>query len=321
MMANDSQPRISVVTPSFNQGRYLDACMRSVLDQDYPNFEYMVVDGGSTDESLDVIRAHEKRLAWWVSEKDKGQSDAINKGFRRATGPIVAWLNSDDLLLPGALASAAGAYRQAPQASFWYGRCVWVDESGQRKRHYVSAPRLLFNREALTYGLNYIPQPATFINRKHLETAGYLDTSLQYAMDSELWMRLSAIAPPVAIEQTLAAAREHPQTKTLAGSFDRIEAIRKIAEKYTDFPMTPGSMCYLLDEFYRLVKQHPEVFPESYRDNVCQFWASTSALLARWGADAEGNPVKSGATTPAANMKPSTMMDVPCRGKSDENRH
>lgn len=292
-MSSQSQwPRISVVTPSYNQGRYLDACIRSVLDQQYPNLEYFVFDGGSKDESVDVIRKYEKRLTFWTSEKDRGQSDAINRGFRKSTGQVLAWLNSDDLFLPGALERAARAYRENPSASFWFGRCIWVDEQGKYKRDYVSAKRVLFNRNALTYGLNYIPQPATFMNADIMRQAGYLDEAIHYAMDAEIWMRLSAIAPPVAMEDKLAAAREHPQTKTLAGSFARIEAIRAISEKFTGVPMTPGAMCYLLDEFHRIVVNNPSVYPTEYRVALERFWGSTSALFAQWGADPEGNPFR-----------------------------
>src|SRR5688500_5578389 len=107
-----SLPRITIVTPSYNQGRFLEQTIRSVLDQGYPNLEYIIVDGASTDDSVQIIRRYEKHLAWWVSEKDKGQSDALNKGFNRATGDLFGFINSDDYLYPGSLDAVARAYQQ-----------------------------------------------------------------------------------------------------------------------------------------------------------------------------------------------------------------
>ena len=136
------RPRISVVTPSFNQGRFLGQCLRSVLEQDHPDVEYLVVDGGSTDESVALIRAVEGRLAWWVSEPDGGQSDAINKRFARATGEVVAWLNADDFYLPGALSRVARGYEQDPAASFYFGdgRLLRTHTSPVQVRAMLSRP-------------------------------------------------------------------------------------------------------------------------------------------------------------------------------------
>jgi hypothetical protein len=285
-------PTISIVTPSFNQGRFLDECIRSVLDQNYPNLQYVIVDGGSTDESLKVIGRYKDRLSWWVSEKDAGQADAINKGFRRCTGDLVAWINADDFYLPGALKLAAEAYRANPGGSFYFGRCLRVDESSIKKGEYVQAPELFFNREAMIYGLNYIAQPATFIHRKRLESVGYLNPGLSWGLDSELWLKLSGVAPAIVIPHLLAASREHGQTKTNNGSFARIEELRQIAAQFSGVEMTPGAMCYFLDTFYKVVLQHPESYPPEYHSEVTRFWAATSALFARWGADSSGTPLQ-----------------------------
>ncbi len=290
-MSGIEHPKITVVTPSLNQGRYLEACICSVLDQDYPNLEYMIVDGGSTDQSIQIIRRYEKHLAWWVSEKDNGQTAAINKGFDMANGQLVAWLNADDFYLPQALVRAAAACREAPDASFYFGRCLRVDEQGTEKAHYVNVPRLVFDREALIYGLNYIPQPSTFIQRNWLKAVGCLDESLRWGMDSDLWIRLSAVAPPASIEHVLAASREHDQTKTFGGSFARVEELRQIARKFSGVDMTPGVLCYYLDTLYQIVLEHPNVFGEAYRSDLTQFWEKTAALLARWRTDPFGNPL------------------------------
>ena len=142
-----SPPRISVVTPSFNQGRFLEQCITSVLNQDYPDLEYIVIDGGSSDESVDVLRRYEKHFAFWVSEPDKGQSDALNKGFRRATGDLAVWLNADDFFLPGAFAAVAAAYQQNPDASFYFG-----DGCARRRERQSHQPDVSRTRRPLEAG-------------------------------------------------------------------------------------------------------------------------------------------------------------------------
>ncbi|HWE03022.1 MAG TPA: glycosyltransferase family 2 protein [Tepidisphaeraceae bacterium] len=305
MNASSPLPKISVVTPSFNQGRFLEECIRSVLDQNYPNLEYVIVDGGSTDESPAVIGRYKERLSWWVSEKDAGQADAINKGFRRCTGDLVAWINADDFYLPGAFNLAAQAYRASPGGSFYFGRCLRVDEKSAKKGEYVEAPQLLFNRDAMIYGLNYIAQPSTFIDRERLQEVGYLNPSLSWGLDSELWIKLSGSAPAIAVPHLLAASREHGQTKTSNGSFARIEELRQIAAKFSGVEMTPGAMCYFLDTFYKVVLQHPQAFPPEYHAEVTRFWAATSALFARWGADSSGTPIRAGAAGAKGGIKES----------------
>lgn len=290
MSVRNEQPRISIVTPSFNQGRFLEDCILSVLDQKYPNLEYIIIDGGSSDQSVQIIRSYEDKLASWVSEKDGGQSDGINKGFRKCTGELVAWINADDYYLPGALQIAADAYRSNPSAPFFFGRCLRVDERMQTKGEYVSAPKLIFNREALILGLNYIAQPATFIRRKDLEAVGYLNAALKWGLDNELWIKLSAIARPAPVEHVLAASREYGETKTSSGMFTRIEELRQLGEQFSGVQMTPGSLCYFIDTLYKVVQQHPELYPGEYLAEVTRFWASTSALFARFGADAAGTP-------------------------------
>src|SRR5512143_702654 len=124
------QPLVSIVTPSYNQARFLEATLRSVLEQDYPNIEYLVVDGASTDGSVEIIRRYANRLTWWVSEKDSGQSEAINKGLQRAKGHFVGWLNSDDIYLPGTISAAATAFRKHPEAGLVYGDALAIDAGG-----------------------------------------------------------------------------------------------------------------------------------------------------------------------------------------------
>src|SRR6266540_5681455 len=123
-------PKVSVITPSFNQGQFLEASIRSVLEQDYPNIEYIVVDGGSKDESVEVIKKYQDHLTWWVSEKDKGHADALNKGFSHATGEILAWLNSDDIYFPNAVSEAVSVIKAHPHVGMVYGAAELIDDSG-----------------------------------------------------------------------------------------------------------------------------------------------------------------------------------------------
>ena len=138
-MTDLTTPLVSIITPSFNQARYLESTIHSVLDQDYPNIEYIIVDGGSTDGSAEIIHGFSDRLAWWVSEKDHGQTDAINKGFARAKGEILAWLNSDDTYQPHAIAEAVGLLRDRPEVGLVYGDANFIDENGRVIGHFPAA--------------------------------------------------------------------------------------------------------------------------------------------------------------------------------------
>jgi glycosyltransferase involved in cell wall biosynthesis len=295
MLAHDTPsgklPKISIITPSFNQGRFLERCIRSTLDQDYPALEFFVLDGGSSDNSLEIIQKYAQSFDYWVSEKDRGQSDAINKGFKRATGELVSWLNSDDYLLPGALFSVARAYHQDPSCSFYFGNGLRVDEGGKTKARFYVSDRIYFNREALQYGLNYILQPATFINKKVLEKAGLLDENLHYCMDTDLWLRLSAYSNPMAVADLLAASREYGTTKSLSGSFKRIEELRQLAEKYTGMQMTPGVLCYFLDSLNNFIQGNEDHFPRTFQHDLLKFWESTANLLSQYGAGPDGTPI------------------------------
>jgi glycosyltransferase involved in cell wall biosynthesis len=279
-------PRISIITPSFNQRQFLADCLESVLGQHYPNLEYIIIDGGSTDGSLDLIRRHQAHLAYWVSQPDGGQSEAINKGLGRATGQLVAWLNSDDFYLPNALALAAQSYLSHPAASFYFGNGYRVDQTGQIKRPHFGRWPYRFHRPALIFGLNYIMQPATFINRHYLSQAGLLDVRLHYGLDTDLWLRLSALAQPQAIPALLAASREYETTKTASGSFARVEELRQLAAGYAGQPITPGVICYFLDTLYQTAG-----FPAAYRRSILRFWADTSLLLEQYGAGPDGFPL------------------------------
>lgn len=284
------QPLISIVTPSLNQGRFIRQCIESVLSQDYPKFEFIIIDGGSTDETISVIQEYETSISYWISEPDEGQSDAINKGFRRASGEIVSWLNADDYYLPGALDSVVNAYRAEPTSPFYFGDGLRVSENGTLIAKFFPRGAMVFDRQALIMGLNYILQPSTFINRYALEKVGYLDIELHYGLDSDLWMRLSSLGQPCPIPSVLAATREYGATKTASGSFARVEELRKIALKYSGFPITPGVLCYFLDTLHRVAQEHADAFPSEYLNDIKYFWHKTGDLLGRYNARSDGFP-------------------------------
>jgi glycosyltransferase involved in cell wall biosynthesis len=218
-------PSISIVTPSYNQGRFLDACMRSILDQGYPGLEYVVVDGGSVDGSAEVIRGHEDRLAWWVIEPDEGQYDAINKGFAKTSGEVMAWLNSDDLYMPWSLAVVGEVFAAFPQVE-WITTAypLAFDERGRAVEcRYVPA----HHRDAFLRGhdmvgpafnTGYIQQESTFWRRSLWERAGgSMDTSYRLAADFELWARFFGEAELFTVHALLGGFRTHGEQKT-AGS-------------------------------------------------------------------------------------------------------
>ena len=304
-------PRISVITPSYNQAKYLEQCIRSVLDQNYPQVEYMIIDGGSSDESQAIILKYAGRLAYWVSEPDRGQSDALNKGFRRASGDLVAWLNADDFYLTNALERVAEAYLRDPHASFYFGNGWRVDEKGDYKSDYFPGGGVTFNREALIHGLNFILQPATFIRRTALEQAGYLDEQLHYALDTDLWIRLSALANPVPVQAFLAASREYAQAKSSKGSFERLEELRRVAEMHSGLPVTPGYLCYFLDTLDRFARQHEDIYPPAYHKDLETFWAATARLMEAYGARPDGVPVTEQQTFDPPAMVPAPLTPVP----------
>ncbi|HFQ93051.1 MAG TPA: glycosyltransferase [Anaerolineae bacterium] len=212
-------PRISIVTPSWNQAQYIEATIRSVLLQGYPNLEYFIMDGGSGDGSLDVIRRYDVWLTGWVSEPDRGQTHAINKGLERAAGQIFTWLNSDDMLLPNALYRVALLYAQKPDAAGWAGGCYLISPDGRLLA--TEMPRGLTQAElADWYHTGYIFQPSCFFAAAAYRKIGGLDESLHCAMDFDLWMRLAAEGEFVATEEILAAAVIHDEAKSQAQRAD-----------------------------------------------------------------------------------------------------
>lgn len=210
-MPETSVPRISIVTPSYNHARFLRQCIDSVLTQDDPNVELIVVDGASTDESVEILRSYGERIRW-VSEKDKGQSHAINRGIAMCTGQIFSWLNSDDYLLPGALAKVRACLAAHPEAAFMYGKAWRVDEHGERLSEYRTKPP---TRKQLA-STCLICQPTVFMPMSTITRFGTLNENLHICLDYEWWLRITREAPFAFCDAFLAAQREYSATKTKA---------------------------------------------------------------------------------------------------------
>ncbi|TFG47453.1 MAG: glycosyltransferase, partial [Anaerolineales bacterium] len=209
-MNMDKKPLVSIVTPSFNQQQYLEQTIQSVLDQAYPALEYFVVDGGSNDGSVEIIKKYQDRLSGWISEPDQGQTDAINKGFARSQGEIMAWLNSDDIYLPGTIRSAVAFLQDNPEVGMVYGDTNLIDGTG-RKIGDFKARQTSYQR--LMRGGVYIPQPAAFWRRELWNKSGPLDPAYFFAMDYDLWVRFAKIARIHYIPQLWASFRIHGEGK------------------------------------------------------------------------------------------------------------
>jgi glycosyltransferase involved in cell wall biosynthesis len=212
-MTASTSPKVSIVTPSYNQAQYLEETIRSVLAQDYPNIEYMIVDGGSTDGSLEIIQRYADRLAWWISEPDQGQTEALNKGFAHASGEIYAWLNSDDTYLPGAVSEAVAGLLAHPEAAMVYGDANLIDQGGKVIGQF---PARQTDLRHLLRGSVHIPQQTTFFWGRLWKQVGPLDPTFYFAMDYDLWVRLAKIAPLVYQPRRWANFRLHSTGKSIA---------------------------------------------------------------------------------------------------------
>jgi glycosyltransferase involved in cell wall biosynthesis len=232
----ETLPKISIVTPSFNQARYLEATIQSVLRQGYARLEYIVVDGGSTDGSVDIIRKYESRIAYWVSEPDRGQAHAIAKGMCRTSGDILAWLNSDDTYEPGTLDYVGRFFAQNADVDILYGNYNRIDAAGailERKRQ----PR--FHAGIAKYVYCMLMQPATFWRAGVYERVGGIDPTFQFAMDYELFLRMIQAGRVAQAARPLANFRIHETSKTSTLSSVACEELRRIRARYCAIP--PGS--------------------------------------------------------------------------------
>jgi hypothetical protein len=210
-----SGPLVTVVTPSYNQGQFIRATIESVLSQNYPHIEYIIMDGASTDETASVVKDYASRLTF-VSEKDRGQSHAINKGFRKARGRILSWLNSDDTILPGSIQKAVAAFGCKPEAGAVYGEGYQMNREGEiTSRFPHTEPPNLWK---LIYLSDYILQQTLYFRKDVLDDVGYLDEDLHYTMDWDLLIRIALKYPLEYIPEYLGCLREYPEGRCCAGT-------------------------------------------------------------------------------------------------------
>jgi len=232
-------PLVSIVTPSYNQAQFLEETILSVLNQDYPRIEYIVIDGGSTDESVEIIEKYEGQLAYWVSEPDRGQAHAINKGWQRATGEIVAYLNSDDLYTTGSVTTAVRALLSNPDVCMIYGDALVIDEHGAVIWQAHATP---FNVAGVITTEVKMPQPSVFVRRSDLDAVGLLDERLHFCMDYDLWIRLGLTSPGLYLpDVSLSKMRAHAAAKSTAAApafpLERRRVLDKIYAR-DDLPLT-----------------------------------------------------------------------------------
>jgi glycosyltransferase involved in cell wall biosynthesis len=246
------KPLVSIVTPSFNQVRFLEQALRSVIGQGYPRLEYIVIDGGSTDGSREVIERYSGQLARSISEPDRGQAEAINKGLRLAGGDIVAWLNSDDAYLPGAIHSAVEALEREASLGMVYADGLMVDSDlTLLDRHTYPQLDVL---ELMSFEV--LLQPTVFMRREVVEQVGYLDDSYQLILDHELWIRIAARHPIRHVSGFWAIERTHPEAKTIAQAAGFVEEAERLLRRAEDDPI----LAPILERERRRIRSGLDVF-------------------------------------------------------------
>jgi glycosyltransferase involved in cell wall biosynthesis len=243
-------PRISIITPSFNQGKFIEETIQSVINQDYPDLKYLVIDGGSKDNTVDIIKKYEDKIDYWVSKPDEGQTDAISKGFRRTSGEIVAWINSDDQYFSkNVLKKVAKFFSENKDIDACCGDNVYIDENNNVLYMRKGVP---FCSKRLLYIWNYIHQPTVFMRRKVIEEFA-LNTSLNYVMDYEYWMRISNKYKFRYINALISASRWHSECKTMVGTsnvFYELKKVHAVMGKGTNIRIIPPQ--YLFKIFYNI---------------------------------------------------------------------
>jgi glycosyltransferase involved in cell wall biosynthesis len=221
-------PKVSIITPSYNQGQFLEASIRSVLEQSYPNIEYIAVDGGSKDNSAEVLKKYQDHFAWWVSEKDKGHADALNKGFSHATGEVLAWLNSDDVYLPKAVAEAVAILQEHPEAGMVYGDADLIDNAGVKVGQFASRQT---DYRRLLRGSVHIPQATTFFRADVWRQVGPLDLSLFFSFDYDLWVKIAKGSQVLYVPRRWAQFRIHDDGKTIVNDDRCYPDMLKVLER------------------------------------------------------------------------------------------
>jgi len=228
-MSMNDFPKITVITPSFNQAEFLERTIKSVIDENYPNLEYIIMDGGSTDGSVEIIKKYEKYLTYWVSEKDNGQSHAINKGLKMARGDWVAWQNSDDIYYPGVFTAVAKAAKAYPKAGLIIGDMYLIDENDKiiRDMHYVSPSYQAMVAEGMV-----LSNQAAFWRREVHDAIGMMDESLHLGFDFDWFLRLTKNVQAISVNRCLGAFRIHGMAKTQKMPTKNAEIHKMIRERH-----------------------------------------------------------------------------------------
>jgi glycosyltransferase involved in cell wall biosynthesis len=223
-----SKLKVSIVTPSYNHGKYIEETIKSVMNQDYPNIEHIIVDGGSTDETLNILKKYPHLK--WISEPDEGQSDAVNKGFKMATGDIIGWLNSDDTYVPNIIGRVVKEFEKDDELDMLYGGRNDIDENGKVICTYY-APQ--FDLKKLIISCNcYISQPSTFYRRRIFDKIGYLDKKLHYSMDHDYFIRIGMKGKIKKINMVISNFRKHRATKTFKYNIMAKKESYELGKKY-----------------------------------------------------------------------------------------
>lgn len=244
-----SQPLVTIITPSYNQGHFIQATIESVLTQDYPHIEYIIMDGGSTDSTAEVVRPYQDRLTF-ISEKDRGQTHAINKGLLLAKGPIVAYLNSDDTLLPGAVSTAVAAMGANPDVGAIYGDGFQIDFDGNIKNKFPFTEP--FNLWKLTFVLDYILQQSVFFRKACLEEIGWFNEDLHFGMDWDILVRLGKRYGLAYVPAELGCLREYDAAKSFAGGAKRFRELGGLVRAQSGEMYPPGWWFYGLDTWDKI---------------------------------------------------------------------
>jgi glycosyltransferase involved in cell wall biosynthesis len=243
-------PLVSIVTPSFNQGRFIRATIESVFAQDYPDIEYIVMDGGSSDSTAEIVAEYGDRLTW-ISEPDRGQAHAINKGFQRARGEIVAWINSDDILFPGAVSRAVAALADHPNAGAVYGEGSLMDEEGRITGRFPATEP--FNLWRLVHVWDYVLQQSVYFRKSVLEEVGYLDESLNWGLDWDLLIRIGCRYDLAYVPEQMGALREYSDAKSFSGGRRRFRELVRVLRHHGHHRYPPGYFLYGLDTYENML--------------------------------------------------------------------
>ena len=258
-------PKISVITPSYNQAQFLERTIKSIIEQDYPNLEYIVCDGGSNDGSVEIIKKYKDKITWWCSEKDKGQSDAINKGFKRATGDIVCWINSDDVLLKGALMEYARMYNENPECSVYMAQTMRIDDNDNILYfHILPKPYPFLYKN----GIIYVPQQSWAWKRDIFDQIGYINIERHACMDIDYILRQLRAGYKFAYSRkTIGAIRVYEGTKSSMEDLNDenniwYKDLKVMTKEYADFKLCKATPLDVL--LYRLFKLFNGIYIKQY---------------------------------------------------------